>query len=250
MANSNPPSVLRDAEAVACEEAFRALPGYDTGSPRATVLPIDDAVAASLNEPSARTHMEARLLTVLKETGSAVAKEYICSKLAIVGTKAAVPALAALLGEPGLATAARNALERIPGTAPSSALRKVLPRLTGSTRLGVIQSLGVRRDAASARLLAAFLENPDPQLAGAAAAALGEIGSARAARALRGFFSKAPATLKPEVANAMLVCADRLVEQGLSAETEQILRPLTDPGSSTQVVQAAARALSRLPKRP
>lgn len=249
MAKSNPPTVTGDADAVASEEAFRALPGYDTGISRATLLPIDDAVIASLQQPAAPARLEARLLTALKTTGSAVAKEYICSQLAIIGSKDAVPALAALLDEPVLATAARNALERIPGAAPSAALRKALPKSQGNARLGIIQPLAVRRVASSVGLLAALLQNPDPQLAGAAAAALGEIGTSRAGRTLREFFASAPDSLKREMADAMLICAERLDESGHSAEAEALLQPLAGSGLPEHITRAAAQGLHR-PVRP
>jgi HEAT repeat protein len=243
MANSNPKCVTGNADAAACEEAWRALTSYDLGSARASLLPIDDAVAASLPEPAARARIEARLLNALKTTGSAVAKEFISSKLAIIGTRAAVRALAALLGEPGLATAARNALERIPGAAPSAALRKALPKSEGSARLGIIQSLAVRRDGASVGLLAALLRTPDPQLAGAAAAALGEIGTARAGRKLRDFFGQASDSLRREVADAMLVCAERLDQSGRRAEAEALLRPLVGSGLPEHITRAAEQGL-------
>ena len=44
---------------------------------------------------------------------------------------------------------ARYALERIPAAAAAAALRDALPKLTGTLKVGVIGSLGVRRDAAS-----------------------------------------------------------------------------------------------------
>ena len=246
MAKSNPPSVTGDADAVACEEAFRALPGYDAGNSRATLLPIDAAAIASLQQPAARAQLEARLLTSLNTTGSAVAKEYICSQLAIIGSKDAVPALAALLDEPVLATAARNALERIPGAAPSAALRKALPKSQGSSRLGIVQSLAARRDASSVGLLGTLLRNPDLQLAGAAAAALGEIGTSRAGRTLRESFGAASASLKREMADAMLVCAERLDESGHRAEAEALLRPLVGSGLPEHIARAASQGLNRL----
>ena len=66
-----------------------------------------------------------------------------------IGTAESVPALAALLPDKDLSHMARYALERIPAPEAGAALRDALPKLSGALKVGVIGSLGVRRDAAS-----------------------------------------------------------------------------------------------------
>src|SRR5215831_19069620 len=94
--------------------AFEALKTYDAGSGRATLCPIDDEVRRVLADASGREKIERRLILALQAKPSAAASEYICSQLALIGTGLSVPALADLLPDAVLSTAARNALEKIP----------------------------------------------------------------------------------------------------------------------------------------
>ena len=77
----------------------------------------------------------------------------MCRKLTIVGTAASVPALAGLLGDKDHSHMARYALERIPAPEAGQALREALARLSGNLKIGVISSLGLRRDAAAVSAL-------------------------------------------------------------------------------------------------
>lgn len=231
------------AEAPALLSAFEALKTYDHGSSRAALLPIDEAVAASLDEAAARRQLEQRLVNALKHGGPATAREYLCSKLTLIGSDAAVSALAALLGDRATATAARNALEAIPGNKATKALRDSLPKLVGLQQIGVINSLGARRDAESVRALTRLLPGPDAGIAAAAAAALGDIATTRAARALRDFLPRAPATLRLRMADAILHCAERLVEAEKQTEARKLYQLLAAPAQPKQVQQAAARGL-------
>jgi hypothetical protein len=230
-------------EPTALDQAFNALRTYGEGSSRAALLPIDEAVVTCLEDGAARKPLERKLVAALKAGGSAVAREYLCSKLALVGTESCTPSLAALLADPPLATAARNALEAIPHSAAARALRDSLPKLDGSQKVGVVNSLGARRDAGSVRALSRLLRKADPQLAGAAAAALGDIGSTKAAKALRLFAPQAPEAVRPRLADAMLVCAERLRESGRNLEARAICQMLDTPAQPRHVRQAAARAL-------
>ena len=88
---------------------------------------------------------------------SRAAKDFACRTLTVIGTAASVPALAALLADAELSHMARYALERIPAPEAAAALRDALPKLSGKLKIGVIGSLGVRRDEASVPALAALL---------------------------------------------------------------------------------------------
>src|SRR5690348_1117680 len=98
------------ANDTAVRGAFVDLQSYDQGSDRGGLLPIDEAVAASLMDAWTQRAMESQLLKALRTCRSAVAGEFICSKLALIGSEASVPALARLVADPQLSTSARNAL--------------------------------------------------------------------------------------------------------------------------------------------
>ncbi len=231
-------------------QAIAALQNYDRGSGRALLLPLDQAVAASLGDKPARTKLERQLAGALKTGGSVVAREYLCSKLALIGSDLCVPALASLLADPALATPARNALEAIPSRAATDALRGKLRELPGLQKIGVIHSLGACRDIRSVRALTALLDQPDLDLAAAAAAALGDIASTKAARALRAFLSKSPEVLWQKVSDAMLACAERLIAAGGVSDATTLYQALLMPTLPSQIRAAAARGLSLTERRP
>jgi HEAT repeat protein len=169
---------------------------------------------------------EQELLAVLRSDAAEAEKAITCKHLAVYGSSSAVTDLAALLGNERLASWARIPLESIPGPEADSALRQAAGsgELSGVLLVGVINSIGVRRDPVSVPLLNGCLENADPQVRAASAAALGRIGTREAAAVL----SRALAVERPEeaVAEAGVVCAERLTAPGGSAADAAIGRDL------------------------
>ncbi|MBK9138889.1 MAG: HEAT repeat domain-containing protein [Verrucomicrobia bacterium] len=131
------------------------------------------------------TKSEPELLAVLTAADSTrKQKADACLELSVIGTKNAVPALAALLPNPELNHMARYALETIPDSSVDDALRAQLATLTGRPLVGVIGSIGVRKDAAAVPALTLRLRDADPDVAQAAARALGRIGTESAVAAI------------------------------------------------------------------
>jgi HEAT repeat protein len=155
----------------------------------------------------------ARLVGVLKSDASVFEKAMACRRLSVVGDKDAAPALAALLADEKLATDARSALEAIPGPAAEEALREAAGRLQGELLIGVLGSIGKRRDARAIDALTGLLVNQDQAVAAAAARALGSIGNARAAEVLQKSLADGRAGPRTAVAGACLICAQRLERQ-------------------------------------
>jgi HEAT repeat protein len=229
-------------DATALNGALEALKTYDQGSGRAALLPIDEAVVACLNDKLARKELEGRLATALT-SGSVAAREYLCSKLALIGTEHCVPALAALLKTPELSTAARTALEAMPSRQATKALRDSLPKVEGLQKVGVINSLGARRAPNSVRALAALIKSNDAAMAGAAAAALGDIANSKAAKTLRESLPSVPEKIRSSVTDAILTCAERLLADGERADAQTLYRLLATTTQRKHVQYAAARGL-------
>ena len=104
---------------------------------------------------------ESELIAVLKSSASEKDKADACLELARIGTKDSVAPLAALLGDEKLAHMARYALEPIPDPAVDDALRDALGKLKGRLLVGVIGSIGVRRDAKAVEPLSKLLKDKD-----------------------------------------------------------------------------------------
>ena len=141
--------------------------------------------SAVADGPAASPEKESELLTVLRSEAPAADKAIACKQLAIYGSGVAVADLAKLLPDPQLSSWARIALEAIPGPEADEALRSAAESLQGRLLVGMINSIGVRRDANSVAPLTAKLKDSDAEVASAAAVALGRIGNADASIALR-----------------------------------------------------------------
>ena len=85
--------------------------------------------------------------------------------------------LAALLCNEELSHMARYGLEPIPDPAVDAALRDALEKVKGRLLVGVIGSIGVRRDPKAVAPLVKRLDDPDSEVVQAAARALGRIGT-------------------------------------------------------------------------
>jgi HEAT repeat protein len=157
---------------------------------------------------------EAKLIAVLKSDAPSHAKADACLVLSRIATKEAVAPLVALLGDEKLGHMARYALEPIPDRSVDEALRAALGQLKERPLLGVIGSLGVRRDARSVGPLSRLLKDANPAVAQAAARALGSVGTAEAARALQKAWEVAaagqPAENQAAIAEGLLRCAETL----------------------------------------
>jgi hypothetical protein len=154
-----------------------------------------------------------------------------------------VPGLAPLLLDDELSVFARQALERIPGPEADRALRDAIAKAKGRTKIGIINSVAVRRDPRSVSLLVKAA-NEEPEATAAAAKALGEIGTTESAKALETFRGKGTPVQRLAVADAFLICAERLIASGDRAQAMKIIEPLTDSSQPAHVRLAANRVLS------
>ena len=229
------------------EGAFKALeqstPFNDDPKALTTPLtPIEQAVQAVHGNPASRAALEQRLAPYLAPSFPQATRAFVCRQLAIIGSVASVPALAALLADEHLAHMGRYALERIPAPEADKALRDAVGKASRKSKVGIIHSIGVRRDGRSVSLLAKML-NDEPEVAAAAAKALGEIGTPEAAKALEALRGKGAEELRVAVADASLVCAERLIASGERAHALKLLEGLT-AAPQPHVSLAASRALS------
>ena len=177
---------------------------------------------------------------MLKSDAPQKEKADACRELARVATKEAVPTLAALLGDEKLSHMARNALEPIPDPSVDAALRDALGKLKGRPLMGVIGSLGVRRDATAVDAIAKLLGDPDAAVARSAARALGQIGTPEAAKALDAALAGAPAANQVDFCEGLFRCAEALSAQGQGAQSQAIYDRLRGLSQAPQQVRAGA----------
>ena len=185
---------------------------------------------------------EAELIVVLRSDAGEADKALVCKKLAIKGSAAAVGDLAKLLANERLASWARIPLEAIPGPEADAALRTAAGSLSGRLLVGVINSIGVRRDAAATSLLEGRLGDGDAEVAAAAAAALGKIGTPAAAAILAKQLTAAEPRLD-HMAQAAIVCSERLLASGQAVEAAKLSGAIRTAKVSEQRQAEATRGL-------
>lgn len=181
---------------------------------------------------------EAEWIEVLNAEATLEEKARACQQLAVAGGPASVPVLAALLGDPQLGEYARYALEPMAGPAADKALRAAVVRLSGPARLGVIHSLGVRRDGRAVDELEELITSREPGVPGAALLALGRIATPDAVAVIRRALGRADPAVRVAAAHGALAAADALRAQqpGAAAMLCESIRSADVPVS----LQAAA----------
>jgi len=190
--------------------------------------------------------MEApQLVALVKDPSSTLFQKAIaCKKLAFVGGKEAVRPMAALLSHPQLSCYARFGLEPNPDPSVDDALREALPKLQGRLKIGVITSIGVRKDAKALDQLTRLIDEGDAEVAGAAAAAVGMIGGLQASRTLQAALGRTKPPVFPVVARATLICAEGLMASNQSRALD-LYAQLSAETMPKPVRLAAIRVLNR-----
>lgn len=225
------------------DEVLKQIATYKYGQSRKSLIAVTDLVRDSYNNAERRKELRKRFIALLRSDATTDCKRFVCKQLSIIGAAKVAPALAKLLTEEKLSHMARFALERIPGAPAGAALRDSMSKLKGKLLIGVINSLGVRRDRPAVRALSEFLTGPDETVAGAAAAALGKIGVPQAAEALARASAKASPKLRAIIIDARLRCAERLLAEGKKGRAARIFREISAQAKADHVRAAARRAL-------
>jgi type 1 glutamine amidotransferase/HEAT repeat protein len=218
---------------------LRGVAAYHYGDSRAALSGLNEFIRCFEDIPEARTRMERQFLDLLGGGASPAGKQFICSRLALIGSEESVPRLAVLLNDTATAEMALLALEPIPGAAVDTALRQALVMTEGKTEVGVITALGTRRVEAVTDGLRALLADPDPRVSGAAVSALAKIGTPAARAALEQAAEKQPD--RNDIPDAILRCADGLRDRGDNQGALAIYRRLGSPGQPIPIRCAALR---------
>ena len=187
---------------------------------------------------------EASLIDVLESDAGWLEKQTACRGLRRVGTVESIPALAALLADEKLSHMARYALEPMPYPEADRALRDALATTTGVPKVGVVISIGARRDPQAVPLLVPLLRDASIDVARAAAGALGRIATPQAANALMDFRSAAPEAVRPALAEGLLTAGQRLAQDGKGELAAPIYQELLASSWPTYVRMGAFRGLA------
>jgi HEAT repeat protein len=204
------------------------------------------ALALNASRPGAEAE-RAALAEVLaaKAADTSVAQParvWLLRQLEYIGAAESVPALTGLLKDPDaeVRECTRRALEKNSASAATESLRAALEQ-GGDTRwtIGLIQSLGERRDANSVNLIAPHLGSADTAFA--AACALAKIATEPAVKELWAAFDQKVAAAP----DALVDAANRLVATGEAKRATAIYAKLCAGGVAAQCRAAALIGLAK-----
>ena len=214
--------------------------------PQAPAKPLPPVPPAEFRETDIATMSAPALLAIVKDAAAPEFKKAkACVRLGELGAKEAIPVLATLLANDHLNVYARSGLEPMAGPEADDALRAAMPKLKGNPLIGVINSLGKRRDPKAIPALAKLLSGLDQETARAAAAALGSIGGPQAQKDLQSALPKTSGLVKLAVADAILICAERYLADGKRAEALALFASMSAPEIPKPMRLAAMNAIIR-----
>ena len=217
---------------------FQATPAV---SPKGAEALTSRPRQTAAQESESISPKERELIGVLRSESPPEEKALACKQLTVYGTAECVPALAPLLADEHLASWARIPLEAIPGQAADNALRQALDKLHGKLLVGVINSVGVRRDAKAVSKLTGKLKDQDTEVASAAAIALGCIVDSRSATALSRALTTAPTDVRAAVAEGCVRCAEQLMKEEKFSAATKLYDTVRQSAVPRQVVLEATR---------
>jgi len=238
-----PTAAAVDTTPVDVDADLQAIAKYQFGQKRVVLLRFEKAALAASTQPALRAELRKKVIATLGGDTTMDGKKFLVRQLGLIGTAEDVPVLAGLLADKDLSMDARSALQWMPGDEALTAIRQAIAGAQGPLRVGLINTLGERRDAGGVEVIAKSLGDADPVVAGAAVDARGKIGGDSALKAL----SAMPATLPTPVQavrwDALLRCAEGLKRSGEDARANELFQSLSLPDKPQQVRKAAFKNL-------
>lgn len=187
---------------------------------------------------------EPELIAVLQSDGPSADKAMAMKRLAIYGSEKCLTDVGKFLADEQLSSWARITLEAIPGDDAGAVLRDAAGSLQGRLLVGVLNSIGVRRDAKSVEALAKCLKESDAGVASAAAVALGRVGDEASTETLSKALGSVTDDVRSAVAEGLVLCAERRMLAG-NLETAATLYDLVRKAKVPQqrIVEATRGAI-------
>lgn len=190
------------------------LKDYDYGQSREILTEVDGNIQNTLKSKENLSSLEQKLDRFLESDASLASKQFICRQLALIGSEKSLPVLSELIADSATFEMARYALEKIPDTKVDDLLRKTLENSSGTQRLALINTVGLRRDSKAVPLLEKMMSDPDVPAASAAVSALGAIADDASIHILKNAFQVPATPLHRDIMAAYLSCAERLQTKG------------------------------------
>lgn len=218
---------------------------YDYGDSREALSTLSDLMRNACEDETKLAEYEKEILAALQsEKTTFAAKQYLCKELSIFGTEESVPTLEKMLENDKQADMSRYALERIPGEKVDDALLKVMKNTSGLVKVGIINTIGERAVKSAVKDLKELVTDKDDEIAAAAVAALGKIGTDESSAVLAQVVAKSDKVRNVAV-EAYLKNADSFENMGEKTKAEKIYTQLFNKQESIPAQSAALTGLVR-----
>ncbi len=202
---------------------------------------IRQFVSLASQSQKATLRIEKELIKLLKSNATLSGKQFVCHLLADIGSNESVNILAAMLYDSSTVEMARFALEEIPNKSVDEALRTALMKPENNEKIGILNSLGKRRDEESVSQIKEMIFSSDKQIASAAIASLGKIASEQAIITLEEAKNKVSPDIRQDIVNALLDCADALLVENKKEQANKIYEELFAASEKNPIRYAALR---------
>ena len=202
------------------------------------LLQITLLAVTALGQPTGREE-EQKLIAVLGSAASLQEKDAACARLKRIGTVSCVPALATLLTDKDLSHSARYALEPMADPAAGKALVEAVARTSGGNRIGIINSLAMRKESSAVPALISLLQDTDSTTACAAASALGELDDPDALSTLQSALQKSKPPVRRAIVDACLRAGNRMLNSRNNATAVSVFQQLFKDEPEESIREAA-----------
>ena len=220
---------------------LRRISAYQYGDSRAAMADLNEFIRDVDDLPAVRDRTENLFLQFLGGDATLAGKQFICTRLAVIGSEASVPRLSMMLLDSATTDMALFAMESIEGSKVDEALLRALPTSKVRTIIGIISALRNRRVQSATSVLRPLVAHPDSALATVAVSALGNIGTLAALEALESSKQSIKPQVRSHLQDALLVCADHLCKEANKDRGLAVYKELNVDGESIPIRSAALR---------
>jgi HEAT repeat protein len=223
------------------DDLLKSIAAYEFGDSREQLTEMTNILREAYDAPEELGQIEKKFDKFLKSDATFASKQYVCQRLSVFGTEASVSVLAKMLSSAKEADMARYALERISGAKVDEALYKAVPKVSGTVQIGIINTIGMRKNPAAVPVLVKLMPPKEMAVGEAIMAALGNIGDESAAKVLEKHALNPNCGARGVAMDALIKCADNFAAAGQAGKAIAVYKKLDGPDVPTPIRVAALR---------
>jgi HEAT repeat protein len=183
---------------------------YDYGKSHAWLDEFQKTMTRVYNNPQIYEDIESLMIGALNSDALPAAKQMICNYMGPIASGKSVFVLKEMVMDENLSASALSVFQQISDKAADQALIELLSLNDGMLQQGIINVLAVRKNPEAVDSLEEMIFDDNLNVGISAVFALGQIGTDKACSTLGKAFEKSKSPLKWDIADAWLICADKM----------------------------------------